>query len=53
MDAFIAEFTNDDDFDVFLDAFCAHDDVKHRNPEDWDYDELEEEYQKSLSHFNV
>ena len=53
MDAFIAEFTNDDDFDAFLNAFCAHDDVKHRNPDDWDYDELEEEYQKSLSHFNV
>ena len=53
MDAFIAEFTNDDDFDAFLNAFCVHDDVKHRNPDDWDYDELEEEYQKSLSHFNV
>ena len=50
MVSFIAEFTNDDDFDNFLKAFCAEDDVKRRNPEDWDYDEFEEEYQKSLSH---
>ena len=51
--AFILEAKSDEAFDAFLSAFCAHDDVKHRNPDDWDYDELEEEYQKSLSHFNV
>ena len=30
-DGFVAEIQNDDDFDAFLAAFCANDDVKHHN----------------------
>ena len=38
--AFILEAKSDEAFDAFLQAFTANDDVKQRNPEDWDYDEF-------------
>lgn len=38
--SFILEATSDDAFDAFLKAFTADDDVKRRDPEDWDYEEF-------------
>lgn len=38
--AFILEAKSDEAFDAFLQAFTAGDDVKRRDPEDWDYDEF-------------
>ena len=46
--AFILETNSDEAFDAFLQAFTANDDVKRRDPEDWDYDDFETEYQNSL-----
>lgn len=34
--SFILEATSDDAFDAFLKAFTADDDVKRRDPDDWD-----------------
>lgn len=39
-DGFVAEIENDDDFDAFLNAFTANDDVKRDcHDDDFDYDE--------------
>ena len=39
-DGFVAEMENDDDFDAFLKAFTANDDVKRNcHDDDFDYDE--------------
>lgn len=43
IDSFIIEITNNDDFDTFLSAFTANDDVKkHQDFDEW-YDEWEDE----------
>ena len=38
--AFILEAKSDEAFDAFLQVFTAGDDVKRRDPKDWDYDEF-------------